>query len=106
MRRTRVERAYSWDRESRTFLPVANLGSTEGIHLFLKGPIPWQWIIRASELPGKALVVGLCLWRLKGAMKKNMIPLGNVELVPFRVDRAAKSRALAALERAGLISIE
>ena len=106
MRQTRAEQAYSWDKEARTYLPVIDPGSAEGIPLFLRGPIPWQWIIRASELLGKALVVGLCLWRLKCATKKNAILLSNVELEPFGVDRAAKSRAFAALERAGLISIE
>ena len=106
MRQTRAEQAYSWDKETQTYLPVIDPECAEGTPLFLKGPIPWHWIIRASKLPGKALIVGLCLWRLKGATKKNAIPLSNVELEPFGVDRAAQSRALAALEQAGLISIE
>jgi hypothetical protein len=74
-------------------------------NLFIKGPIPWDWLVRASALPGKALVVGLCLWRLKGATRKNTISLGNSELTPFGIDRAAKSRAIAALEGAALIEV-
>jgi hypothetical protein len=73
---------------------------------FLKGPIPWNWVIRASQLPGNALAVGLCLWRLKGATKRTDIELGNSEVEPFGIDRSGKSRALAELERAGLIKLQ
>src|SRR6476659_9958539 len=58
---------------------------------FLKGPVPWPWIVAAAALPGKALIIGLCLWRLAGALKSRTVTLGNVELKPFGVDRAAKS---------------
>jgi DNA-binding transcriptional ArsR family regulator len=102
---------YAWDRVSGRYVPVAkareeDVTSFSTFKRFLKGPIPWQWIIRASQLPGKAFVVGLCLWRLKGAMKKDTIKLSNAELEPFGIDRAAKSRALSALEKAGLITVE
>jgi DNA-binding transcriptional ArsR family regulator len=73
---------------------------------FLKGPVPWDWIIRASELPGRALIVGLCLWRLSGAVGNRTVTFGNAELQPFGIDRAAKSRALAVLESAGLVTVE
>jgi hypothetical protein len=33
---------------------------------FLRGPIPWKWLIRAGRLPGKALQVGLLLWQAAG----------------------------------------
>src|SRR5512134_2708085 len=59
----------------------------------------------AAALPGKALIVGLCLWRLAGATNNRTVVLGNRELSPFGIDRAAKSRALAALEGAGLITV-
>ena len=73
--------------------------------LFLRGPVPWHWIVTAAALPGKALIVGLCLWRLAGALKSRTVTLGNADLKPFGVDRAAKSRALAVLEGAGLIAV-
>jgi hypothetical protein len=57
-------------------------------------------------LPGQALVLGLCLWRLKGATQKDTVALSNRELKPLGIDRAAKSRGLAALEKAGLIKVE
>jgi hypothetical protein len=72
---------------------------------FLKGPVPWPWIVAAAALPGSALIVGLSLWRLAGALKSRTITLGNADLKPFGVDRAAKSRALASLEGAGLIKV-
>src|SRR5215831_20452482 len=102
----------AWDRISGSFVPkdvlVARKAAAEkppSTDRFLKGPVPWEWIIRASRLPGKTLILGLCLWRLKGATRKPSVLLSNSELGPFGIDRAAKSRGLAALEKAGLISV-
>ena len=72
---------------------------------FLKGPVPWLWIVVAAALPGNALLIGLCLWRLAGAMKCKTVSLGNADLRPLGIDRASKSRALRALEGAGLIEV-
>ena len=72
---------------------------------FLKGPIPWSWIAAAAALPGQALLVGLCVWRLAGATNSRTVSFGNSDLKPLRIDRAAKSRALHALEQAGLIKV-
>jgi hypothetical protein len=72
---------------------------------FLKGPIPWSWISGAAALPGQALLVGLCVWRLAGAKRSQTVLFGNADLKPLGIDRAAKSRALRALEQAGLIKI-
>lgn len=73
---------------------------------FLKGPVDWAWIAEAARLPGKALEVGLCIWRLVGVMKSGTILLSTVEVEALGVDRYAKSRALKALQRAGLITFE
>jgi hypothetical protein len=72
---------------------------------FLKGPIPWSWIAAAAALPGQALLVGLCVWRLAGATKSQTVSFGNSDLKPLGIDRAAKSRALDALRTAGLIAV-
>src|SRR5262249_46413977 len=111
--------AHTWDGHSGKFVAKdqfveADAGESEGVknHLapngnrFLKGRIPWSWIVRASRLPGQALLLGLCLWRLKGATRKDTVALGNAELRPFGIDRAAKSRGLAELEKAGLIKVD
>src|SRR5450759_3456998 len=72
---------------------------------FLKGPIPWSWITGAAALPGQALLVGLCVWRLAGATKSHTVAFGNSDLKPLGIDRASKSRALRTLEQAGLIRV-
>ena len=117
MKRARIER-WVWDSDNRRFAPTGEAVEGEVSALeqiagalpgstgrFLKGPVPWPWIVAAAALPGSALVVGLSLWRLSGALKSKTVTLGNADLKPFGVDRAAKSRALVALERAGLIKV-
>jgi DNA-binding transcriptional ArsR family regulator len=79
---------------------------TKSQRRYLKGPISWDWLVQASLLPGKALVIGLCLWRISGATKSKTVELGNRELEPFGIGRSTKTRALAALESAGLIRTE
>ena len=73
---------------------------------FLKGPVSWNWIVRASELPYRALEIGLCIWRLSGITKGRPVLLGNRELEPFGIDRPTKSRGLRALEAARLIKVQ
>lgn len=104
------ERRHVWDKSSHSFVAEPDLpaqtSKTGRPEQFLKGPVPWTWIVRGSQLPGKALIIGLCLWRLKGTTGKASITLSNSELRPFGIDRAAKSRGLAALEKARLIAVE
>src|SRR5215813_6120561 len=105
-KRARVERR-AWDSGNRHFVATGEavegelsaleqladkLSSSTG--RFLKGPVPWWWIVAAAALPGKALIVGLSLWRLAGALKSRTVTLGNDDLQPLGIDRAAKSRAL------------
>src|SRR5262245_2916755 len=71
---------------------------------FLRGPVPWDWVVVAQRLPGEALALGLCLWREVGRCRRRTVtlclrrpglPLG---LQPAR-------RALRCLEAAGLVSV-
>ena len=87
----------TWDRATKSHKPAPSK--------FLKGPVPWDWIAEASNLPGKALHVGLALWRLSGVLKSPTVRLGNSEVQALGVNRSAKSRALLALKSAGLIRI-
>jgi hypothetical protein len=116
-KRARIERRI-WNRDTQRFATTGEVAEGDVSALeqladnlvgsaghFLKGPVPWPWIIAAAALPGRALVVGLCLWRLAGALKSRTVKLGNADLKPLGVDRAAKSRALAVLECAGLIEV-
>src|SRR6266850_7089226 len=97
-KRVRVERRV-WDSGNRRFAATGEavegevsaldqladkLSSSAG--RFLKGPVPWSWIVAAAALPGKALIVGLSLWRLAGALKSRTVTVGNADLRPFGVD--------------------
>lgn len=70
---------------------------------FLKGPIPWRWLERAGELPGKALVVALVVWREAGCRNAATVPLN---LSGLRVPRRTAQRALRTLELSGLVAVE
>ena len=89
----------AWDNANKRYVPAKQNGK------FLKGPVPWAWVANAAKLPGKALHVGLALWRLSGATKSDTVRLSNVELDLLGVDRNAKSRALKQLEKSGLVTV-
>ena len=72
---------------------------------FLRGPVPWGWLQRASGLGGKALNVGLALWRQRGISKRSTVKL-SMSSLDMGFDRSNASRALRALERAGLVTVE
>ena len=72
---------------------------------FLKGPISLPWLMRASRLPGRAIVVGIVIWFRVGLCKSKTITLTTTILSNFGVDRHAKRRSLEALEMAGLVSV-
>ncbi|HTB77318.1 MAG TPA: hypothetical protein VK762_28935 [Polyangiaceae bacterium] len=69
---------------------------------FLRGPIPWTWLLRAMSLPGRALHVGLHVWQLAGMRGSAVVALS---LSRLGVERTSASRGLAALERAGLVQV-
>jgi len=71
----------------------------------LKGPISLEWLMKASQQPGKALSVAIAVWFLVGVSKTSTVKLSNKLLREFGVDRYAKSRALKQLSSAGLISV-
>jgi hypothetical protein len=73
---------------------------------FIKGPIPLKWILTASELPGKSLEISMALWFLKGVTRKNTVKLSGKLIRSFGVSRSTFYRGLAAMENAGLISIQ
>ncbi len=70
---------------------------------FLKGPIPWQWITLAGTLPGKALMIGLVIWREAGCTNEATVPLN---LSNQEIHRKTAQRALQALVSAGLVSVQ
>ena len=71
---------------------------------FLKGPIPLNWLKKAAELPGKAILVGLDLWYRVGLTKSAEVKL-SLSRSAFGCGRYSGGRGLKALEKAGLISV-
>jgi hypothetical protein len=73
---------------------------------FLKGPIPGDWLGQAGKLPGRALHVALALWYLAGVGKTPTVKLTGGVLSRFGSPPDAGRRGLAALEGAGLVSVD
>ena len=91
-------------REGNRQLPTKLPRPAQGEH-FLKGPIPLDWLKRASQLPGRSLHVGLMVWYLAGLKQSSSVSLSNKLTREFGIDRNAKYRALEWLAGAGLITV-
>ena len=75
------------------------------VELFLRGPIPLEWLGKAAALPGKTLNVALALWWRHGMAKSKPFKLTQQALKHMNVERDAASAGLIRLERAGLIRV-
>ena len=73
--------------------------------LFLKGPIPLDWLSTAAHMPGKALALGLALWWLHGMSKGAPVKLSKKATDLFDISRDAGYDALRRLESADLITV-
>ena len=73
---------------------------------FLKGPIPWAWIVRAANLPGKTLHVSLTLWHKAFMLGCRTVKLSYSELDSMGCKRECARRALMHLENARLVSVK
>jgi DNA-binding transcriptional ArsR family regulator len=73
---------------------------------FIAGPVDVAWICEASRLGVKALLVGLALWHIRGLRKTDTFIVSNLMVQDWGIEPDAKSRALRALEKAGLVAIE
>jgi hypothetical protein len=71
----------------------------------LQGPVPWDWLLLASRLPGKALAVGLILWFWANALKKKVVRYRPAQVRALGVHPCTARRGLQALADAGLVSI-
>lgn len=69
--------------------------------------IDLEWFGRVAALPGKAsLLVAVALQFEAAVQRQRTVVLTNHLLSEWAVDRSAKRRALAALEKAGLVSVK
>jgi hypothetical protein len=76
---------------------------------FLRGPIPWSWLRKAATASGhgSGFKVAVALWFLAGIHKQTAtVKLSGKVLYELGVERHAGYRGLAALEEAGLVTVE
>lgn len=73
---------------------------------FIRGPISFDWMQKANDLPGKAGAVGLALWFLKGVKRSSTFAVTAEAKALAQCSRQAFARGLAALAAAGLISVQ
>ena len=66
--------------------------------MFLKGPIPWEWLEKAARLPGQALAVGLVAWHLRGLRSSNSFRLEPSKVRSLGLSPRAARRGVKALE--------
>ena len=78
----------------------------KGGELFIKGPVPLVWLGQASSLSCGALRVGLVLWFEAGCRRSRTVTMGPALLAKLGIPRNTGQRGLAALESAGLVSVE
>jgi DNA-binding transcriptional ArsR family regulator len=71
---------------------------------FLRGPVPLAWLKQAASLPHRAVALGLVLWREEPTQGSPVrIVLGKVGM---GLSQRTAKRALAALEGAGLVTVQ
>jgi hypothetical protein len=77
--------------------------------LFLRGPIPWDWLCTAAIASGQGsgFKLAIVLWHLSGLNRQSKtVKLSGKKLREMGVDRHAAYRSLKSLEAANLISVE
>ncbi len=74
--------------------------------LFLKGPLPLEWINQACQSQGRAIDVGLAIWFLTYMKRKQPITLNQRTLDHFALNRHAGYRGLKGLEENGLVEVK
>ena len=72
----------------------------------LYAPIPLNWWLLASRLPGKSLQVASVSWLLAGWNRSAEFELALDDSAEFGPSRSSDSRGLDTLDRAGLVSVE
>lgn len=90
--------------------PIGNFSHTPKAKCqsaFIRGPIPLDWVIRATSIPRRnAVVVGLVLFYLAGLNKERTgLVLTVKRCKPFGLARKSVQRGLADLEKSGLIRV-
>jgi len=74
-------------------------------NLFVKGPIPLDWLTEASLLPGKCLNVAMAIQWLAGMSGARPVKLTKRAEASFNVSSDTSRECLNRLEAAGLIQL-
>jgi hypothetical protein len=72
---------------------------------FLKGPVPWNWLLQAGRLKGKTLQLVLLLWFKVGIKNSSTITFNHSQAKVFNISEDSTRRAMKELLKAGLISV-
>lgn len=72
---------------------------------FLKGPVPLDWLTAVTQLPGKAINVGIALWWIAGMSKTGELKLTRQAQLAFNISKDAERDGLRRLQQAGLIEL-
>jgi len=94
----------AWDANAGAFGPAPKIA--EAGYRFIKGPLPYSWMKRAGELPGKTLHVALGLWLVAGLRCSRTFSFKRKAAGAFGASKDATYDALTRLEAAGLISVD
>lgn len=73
---------------------------------FLKGPISWPWLVQAAKQPGSAFKLAIKIWFLVGMRRSRTVKVSLSRIKDLGVSPPSGSRALRALEEAGLLQVE
>ena len=91
-------------------IPVGEYCKTKGakprkLDLYLRGPVPLDWLRRAAALTPSALVSALALAFQRGLAGSPEIKISPARFRDLGVERTAKDRGVAALVEAGLVEV-
>jgi hypothetical protein len=72
---------------------------------FLKGPVPLAVLQQAARRPGKSLALYLAIRHRADLRKSREVSLPTEYLATWGISKYSKLRAIASLERAGLVRV-
>lgn len=74
--------------------------------LFLKGPVPLDWLATAAGCGGKALAVAVLLWHRRGVTGSTDVSLARPLRDRFGISPSTFRRAVLALEQVNLVAVK
>jgi hypothetical protein len=90
----------------KTLVKAPSASSSQvGARLFIKGPIPLEWLTAVAMLPGKCLNVAMAIQWLMGMSRGKPVKLTTRALRSLNVSDDTTSDCLRRMEQAGLIDV-